>query len=594
MRNEEPHPLPELFRHRLAPPSSVLFGAAMGATALMVFALGFFLHRGATGLYMDDYSVKAWAFDFAANRWKLNLIPFYNYWRVRPLAHIVLPNLANAIPQHEFPVRFGIVVIHILNVYLIAKLAQRVTGSLFIGITCGACAAFPIFANEGLLWFSVAIFNTFSLLFLLLGFHLLLSCRTFRDLPLMVGGVVAWFLTLMFYESGLFIILLLPAFFSMLRVKDHRAARQVWASALAASFVPMIVYVGLVERNSSTVVGRGGGTLDIAFLFLHKIPDVARNVVWLVTDWGISGPLREALKLGWREWLAVPGGPLLIGASLLGICATALLFPVERDVMPASSHLWKLLLIGFAWIVLGLVPIVLVRSQIVEIRTLYIPSAGAAFSAAALSGLVVNLLRPWRRVAVRAMLLAAGTVTILSSLTMAGLVRTYQLRWYLDEEQVAALRDVISVEPPTKPLWLLPATLDERIVGAPGEQNATLNRYLFGVFEHEYSMHDAIRLKFGDRDIHAVTSQHWDKLHVTAVHQSKSGQVDTVTIQGEDVPVGRLVAFTYQRGELILLSPLEIMASNGASPIIINLPLATEIMQKNIKVQPVRFQLEDK
>ena len=49
----------------------------------------------------------------------------------------------------------------------------------------------------------------------------------------------------------------------------------------------------------------------------------------------------------------------------------------------------------------------------------------------------------------RATLTLTGAVVFLTSLTMAGLVGTYQLRWKLDEKQVAAMRPVLASLPPT-------------------------------------------------------------------------------------------------------------------------------------------------
>lgn len=466
--------------HRVARSRSILFWAGTGATVLMLLTLGFFLHRGVMGLYIDDYSLKAWAFDFGAGKWNLRLTPFDFRWTLRPLAHILAPNLANAIPQHEFPVRVGIVVIHFLNVWLLAKLAQRLSGSFLVGIICGGYFLFPIFANEGLLWFGAAITDIFSLLFLLLGFHFLLSCRSFADSLLLVCGVVSWLVMITFYESGLFTILLLPIFFGLTQMEARRANSKLWVSALAASFAPICLYLGLVERHSQGVVARGGATLDLGFIVFHKVPEVVRGFWWLITDWGIFGPLHEAFRLGWREWRSVSGGQILMDGTLLGICLIALLYPTDRDAIPPSARLFKLMLIGFGWIVLGLVPMALIRFQIVEIRTLYVPSAGFALSAAAISGLVCQAPNRWRAAAIRGILVITGAAVFVSSLTMAGLVRAYQLRWYLDQKQVATMRPVLSQFDRTEPLRLLPVTLDERTVGKYWGKETVLDRYLLG------------------------------------------------------------------------------------------------------------------
>jgi hypothetical protein len=578
------------FRHRFLTPGPILFWAVTAATGLLVLTLGFFLHRGAMGLYMDDYSIRAWAFDFVKSKWNLTLIPFYSFWTWRPLTYLLVPNLANAIPQHAFWVRVGIVVIHFLNVCLLGRLGQRLSGSLLVGIICGGYFIFPVFANEGLLWFTAAIQDTFSLLFLLVGFHLFLSCRSFADLPFLICGVLSWLLMVTFYESGLFTVLLLPVLFGVTQNDVRRTSHKLWISALVASSVPISVYLWFGVRRSPFVIVRGGATLDLRFILSHKVPEVARGFWWLLTDWGLLGPLHEAFIFGAREWRSAPGGPAFMAASLVGICVVIFLFPTDQDKNLPSSRLLKLVLIGVGWMALGLVPILLVRSQGVEIRTLYVPSAGFALSAAAFSGLVVNVFGKRNTLPIRAVLVFMGVVVFLSGLTMAGLVRAYQLRWYLDERQVAAMRPVLSQFSRAEPLWLLPVALDERSVSNYWGRETVLDHYLFGVFEHSWSAIDAIRLKFGDREIHAVTSQHWDRLHVTAVRSSGGGHITEIVFQGETIPIEHLVAFTYRQGELILLDPIEINDPDRNLPAVIDLPLIRQLAGTGLKIEKVQFQ----
>jgi hypothetical protein len=578
------------FRHRFLTPDPILFWAVTAATGLLVLTLGFFLHRGVMGLYMDDYSIKAWAFDFVKSKWNLTLVPFYSFWTWRPLTYLLVPNLANAIPQHAFWVRVGIVVIHILNVCLLGRLGQRLSGSLLVGIVCGGYFLFPVFANEGLLWFTAAIQDTFCLLFLLVGFHLFLSCRSFADLPLLVCGVISWLLMVTFYESGLFTVLLLPVLFGVTQNDVRRTSHKLWVSALAASSIPISLYLWFGVRRSPFVIARGGATLDLGFILSHKVPDVARGFWWLLTDWGLSGPLHEAFKFGWREWRSAPGGPTLMATSFVGICLVTLLFPADRDEDPPASRLINLFLIGVGWMVLGLVPIVLVRSQSVDIRTLYVPSAGFALSAAALSGLVVNLFGKRSTSPIRVVLAFMGVVVFLTSLTMAGLVRAYQLRWYLDERQVEAMGPVVSQLSRAEPLWLLAVALDERSVSNYWGRETVLDHYLFGVFEHSWSASDAIRLRFGNREIHAVTSQHWDTLHVTAVRSSGGGHITEIVFQGEAIPIEHLVAFTFRQGELILIDPIEINDPNHDLSAVIDLPLVPQLAGTGLKIEKVELQ----
>jgi len=569
---------------------NALFWSITLATVGLGLTIGFFLHGGTHGLYMDDYSEKSWAFDFVAAKWKLNLDPQFH---IRSLAHIFIANLANAIPRHEFTVRLAIVAIHFLNVFLIGKLAYRVTGSRFVAISSSASFLFPIFANEALLWFAASIANTTSLSLLLIGFHCLLSCGSLKKNLLLLGyGVGAWILMVLFYEPGLFTLLLLPAFIGMAHYGRTRPDRRVWIVALAGAYMPIGIYLFFVERMAPEVAVRGGPTLNLKFILAHRVPDAVRELIGLLTYWGLSGPLPEALALGWHEWRSVLLGWALLGSFVIGCVLVAMMYPVKRETIPGSQRLARLLFVALAWILLSMVPVVLLRSQGFAIRILYTPSAGCALGAAAISGLIVNLFRQRREVFIRAILLMMGPVLFVCSLTMAGLVRTYQLRSYLDRRQLEALGPVISLLPRAETLWLLPVGLDETAVSKSWGRTGRLDEFLFGVFEISWSARDAVRLEFGGRNVQAVTSNRWEKPHMTSVLRSQDGHITTFAMQGQAVPAHELLAFTYQQDRLILLSPLELDSPDGHFSASVDLPLVAQLAQTGIKVQPCHFQLE--
>jgi len=578
--------------------SNALFWSSACVTAGLAVIIGFFLHGGRHGLYLDDYTERAWAFDFAAGKWKLNLTPQFH---IRPLAHILTANIGNAIPEHEFPVRIAIVAVHCLNVFLLGWLAYRLTGSFVVGTVSGTFFLFPIFGNEALLWFATSVSNTLSLTLLLIGFHCLLSCRSVKqDMLLFCCAVGAWILMVLFYESALFTLLLLPIALASTR-RDHiRQQAAIWFPALLASAIPIGGYLALIERTDPDVISRGGATLNLGFILSRRIPEVSENFWWLVADKGrlpgfrfalISGPLREALRLGWRQWLSVPWGLTLMCSLLLGLCAIALFFPADLDQGPTASRLFKTAMIGLAWVALCLLPLILVKSQIVEIRTLYAPTAGFAMSVAALLGLAIHTLPRWRPLTIRSVVLMSGVVMFSTSLTMAGVVRTYQLRWYLDQKQLAALQPIISTLPVTQMLWLLPIELDEHsFSNTDRDRYAALEAYVYGVFETPYSGRDAVRLMARKQNAEAVTGNRWARPSMTSIHYSEGRPTD-ILIKGMTVPIQQLLPFTYQQGRVILLNPLHISSPNGKPLEVIDLPLVQELTQEGIETEPCDFQL---
>jgi len=260
--------------------------------------------------------------------------------------------------------------------------------------------------------------------------------------------------------------------------------------------------------------------------------------------------------------------------------------------MPDRRQTLTTLFAGLAWMVLALVPIMLLKSQIVEIRTLYVPMAGLALSLAALFGWVIASLGRWRKVAIRAALLITGAGIFVSSLAMAGLVRTYQLRWDLDQKQLSALRSAIPNLPKSNPLWLLPVALDERSVSLHVGREALLDQYLFGVFETSWSARDAIRLEYGEQDVHVVTANRWDRLRFTSVQHLEDGRVSAVTVQEKTIPVDHLLTFTYRQGRVIVLNPLVLESPDGSSSTSVHLPLAVQVRSKWLGERAVKLKLE--
>jgi hypothetical protein len=384
----------------------------------------------------------------------------------------------------------------------------------------------------------------------------------------------------------------LPFCFGMVQA-ERPHLKKPWLVAIVGAYVPLALYAVYVGKNSQIIAQRGGITLNPGFI-IHKMPDVTRNVVWLVTNFGILGPIREALKVGWHEWSASMGGIALLSGLILGLCVVSALFSTEDELgrYQKTAVNLKLTLIGLTWMVMGLLPVLIVRSQIVEIRALYTPFAGLALCLAALSSFIADAFGRWRAVAVRTILVATGAAIFSSSLAMAGLERAYELRWQLDEKQTAAVQPLLNSVSRTQPLWLLPVALDEAILDRSEGKESLLNGYLFGVFEHSATAQDALRLKFGDRDIHVVAAQHWDRLHVTSVLRSAVGEVTNLVFQGQAVPIEHLIAFTYLQGNVILLDPIEIKDPDLNLSAVVDLPLAHKLTSTSLKVEKADFKLE--
>jgi hypothetical protein len=564
--------------------------AALTAT-LLATALGFFLHGGTRGLYSDDYSQRAWAFDFETGSWRLQMVPHHVNFRF--LHSVLTPNLVNAIPRHEFPVRLFWVLVHYANTLLLGLVAYRFIRTPFVFVTTEWLFLMPILANEAVLWHAANAVYLLSLLAFLIGLHLYLTALSKWRPTLLLAAALFLGIVPLFCEAIVFVVLLFPIF-SLQLTRDTRARLRLFLSASVFCGLMMLaygIYWYFILRHAPQIGSRGGFTFDPFFVFRQRVPEVGRRLVWLVAGWGICGPLAEALQLGTHEWLGTWPGWILLVALLASVLITALTYPAPNSSNRQSRlAVWGTVLVGLVWAGLTLVPILLVRNQIVEIRTLYPTWAGLSLSIAALMQGIVDFIGRWRLFGIRISLIIIGVILLLSSLTMAGIVRAYQLRWNLDQRQLAAFRMAIPVLPNVSPIWLLPVTLDERSVSPYIGRETLLDKYLFGVFEIPWSAAAALKMEYRRVDILAVASHRWDKLHLTGVIYSPEGNVVGLVIQNIQVPITHLIAFTYQEGHVILLNPL-IIEANG-DEIVVNLPLVTLLERPGVLVQPIHFQLE--
>jgi len=566
-------------------------------TSILAVILGFGLNGGTHGLYSDDYAMKAWALDLETGHWKLQLTPMQRAFR--SLHSLISPNFVNAIPDHELVVRLLWLLVHCVNAALIGGLAWRLVRTRLAFIVATWLYLVPLIANEAVLWHTANTAYLPSMLVTLMGVHAYLFAAREWHPALLLTALISLGVSPLFCEALVGVAALIPFVVMTVEASNRTKGNPVVVLARALTF-SAVVYAGyglywqLVLRHAPNVAARGGFTLDPWYVFGHRIPEVLRGVLWLLTSWGLSGPLAEAFRLGLGEWLSSVGGGLL-----LGLLAASLVFSVaayspsdERRFAHDGRRTSATFLIGLAWAMLTLLPLVLVKSQIVEVRTLYAPWAGIAIAAAALLQKVVDCIPRHEKWVSRLVLALSGLIMGVSSLAMAGVVRAYQLRWDLDQRQVHALRSAIPSLPRMSPIWVLPVALDERCVSHSMGQFTLLDRYLFGVFETPWSAAAALRMEYRRPDIFAVAANRWDRLHLTDVTRTVDGTITEITVQDTRVPIDHILAFTYQQGHIVLLDPLLITLDHDQE-ITVDLPLAAEVQGPNIATAPFELALEE-
>lgn len=570
---------------------TLLIWSVLVLTCIALIAVAYFVHGGLVGMAADDIVYKYSAYDLATASWR----PNWNLSPVRTSSFLLAPILANLLPANELPVRLGIVALHLLNVLLLAALAFRLTHSIWTALLAAMFLLAPVFASEAVIWFSAATFYLPSLFFFLVGAHLILSCHSVRgQFPLLVGAVAAWCAMITFVESGFFLVLLIPALVWLREGREQPTRLRPALIAVSATYILFVAYAIFALRTAPVVALHGETAFDPIFLVAHRIPDLIGGVVDYVRDWAPGGIFAEALNLGGHEWLSSAVGLIVVGLATFGVILTAALYPLSDVRNKKSSSSGKLFILGILWVGLALAPALFFVNLQISPRVLLFPSAGFAICLAGLLGWLVELPYRWHGIGRRFILLLAGCGVLLTALTMAGLVSVRQLRWDRDREEISTLGAAIGGLP-NAPVWIVPIALDEKIVSPFLGRPTSLDHYLLGVFQIPWAAEPALRMQSGKENVSVIGEDEQGRVHLTGLGYAADGNINTLTFErtdkSQEVPIAQLLAFSYQKGRLILFNRFTVAMPDGAK-LQVDLPLSTQVAMPQVPLRSTNLKLE--
>ncbi len=538
---------------------------------MLLLALG--AGGGMHGLYADDYVYKYFGSALPKTEWTPNTENI-NY---RVLAIWLAPLLARWLPEAELPIRFGLIALHGLDVVLLGWLALRLTGSRWLGVIAGGGFIVPLFAYEAVLWFSAGIFYLLPLTLLLIGFHLILSCTSPGKFYFGLGALAAWVLMIFFVESGLLLPLLTPWMAWMMGRRGAKLEWRVWLAVLGVTYVVLGGYVLFVLRSSPIVAVHGKTTLDPMLILTQRVPEVLASVWGYAVDWLPRGMYADAFLLGAQVWMAdVWFWILMIGLMVAFVFALR-----EMTTRWHEAHCVNalgLVGLGVAWFVLALSPVLFIRGLAVSSRVMLFPSAGLALAAAGVAGRLMEKSGARKNlIAMAAMVLLLGFM-VGNALSMAGLLRVYQLRWARDQQQFAALRAALP-ELPRERVWLLAHALDQTIVQKEMGRATVLDHMLYALFDTPWAIDRALWLAYASEKIVTVDKDSFGQSHVVGLETDAQGKPKTLVFQGtiqiQKVPVPQLLAFTYRANGFEWLTPL--VLNQGDNGYRVPLPLIEAI-----------------
>lgn len=578
-------------RELLIDKRTALLCAVFAVTLFLGLWLAYFLGGGLHGLYADDWPYKFSALDLAAGRWRLDL-DLVDY---RPLGNFLTPNIGGTLPQFEAAVRIGIIAIHLANVLLLGLLGFRLTRSRLVGILSGAFFFAPIFANEGILWFTGAMFYTLPLFLLLLGLHLFLSYPD-HGLLFVIGACVAWLAMSLMIEAGIFVVLLAPIMSYVMPRKGSPPRARVWIAALGIFYLVVGAYLFFVLRTAPVTRGHGQPTLEPMVILTQRVPQTISNLVGSLTDPALLRGLNEASELGREEWLSTTSGWLLVACLVVGLAVMVFWLPLNSEEAVSRRACLFLVAMGLGWTILAVTPLFFIVGLGFTPRTLFFPLAGLSLALGGFVGWLTSLAGRWRQAAARAALLFAAIVLLYSSLTMAGLVKVYQLRWDLDQRQMADLRATVPTLPDFQ-VWLMPTGLDERSVSTLWGKQTILDRALYGLFQVSWVSEPALQMEYRQPHISVIDRDNQGKAHLVGLDFAANGQIKTLIFQGsirrDEVPLSRFLPFTIRDGRAILLNPLTITQTDGTKSEVV-LPLVNQAAKNGADVQKGNLIVEDR
>lgn len=475
------------------------------------------------------------------------------------LAILFAPLLARGLPEWELPIRLGLLALHLLNVFLLAWLAERLTGSRRVALVAALVFLIPLFAYEPLLWFSASVFYQPSLLLLLAGFHLLLACDSLRKFYFVASAIAAWLTMLLFIESGLLIPVLTLPMMVMMAWRGKTVDLRAVVFALGVTYAVAMTYVLLVLRGSSIVAVHGKTTLDIGEILTQRFPQVAASVAAYFGEWLPRGIFADALQLGARAWLASVWFWILALAFVAGI---VLLWRETRRQGKAErvDNSLALVGVGLAWFALALAPVLFISGLGVSSRVMLFPSAGLALAVAGLVGWLLQKAGARRDWVWNAVLVVMAVFVFVNALALAGMVRVYQLRWARDQQHLDALRRALPILP-SEPVWLLAHALDQTIVQSEFGRATALENLLYALFDTPWAADRALWLAYESERIELIDKDNFGKSHVVGVELDDAGDgVESIVFQGtiqmQTIPVTRLLAFTYRANGFEWFDPL--------------------------------------
>jgi hypothetical protein len=528
---------------------------------LLWFGATFYLH-GDTGKHSDDYhahlvNAATGAVDLSLqpwNRWKY-------FWRPVHLAHVTGINTISY--DHPWIGHLELALAHGAVGWMLAGLLTRLGIRRSVaGMTALLFVTLPL-VGEASLWTSASC-NVISCLFLLRGLEL---ARRQTAGPASRARIL-WIALLTFvaacwYEPAAAAMAAAPFVYLAacpsgvpLRNRLRGAVALLLAAGLAC-----LLYTTLLLLTAPPQSRGGSESLTTPATALTRIAQVLRLA--LNGTFGLRGQadIQGSIEQGWGVLRHVPGPAFLAAAIALAVGTVLVLASRAHRIPPAAGitlsarGLGLLMVAGGAMIVGGLVPLIAINRNGVELRTLYVPLLGITLIFATFAGATADRIAqasaPVRTIFAALASSAGVTAAIMGMIGMIGFQAQFRLNAANDRLICENLRAL--APNPAPGTMFVPLRIKMR--GASTSQ-LIYNRALHGALEAPWCSSAIVRSAFKRRDIACTCVPYWANGRLPIMELDADGLVGNGLTIGADigndgrahVPWKRCIPFVVEPG----------------------------------------------
>lgn len=332
----------------------------------------------------------------------------------RVFSDLMLSFFLLVFPFNMGPLAFGSLFLHALNVFLVYKLAIRLTKNQFLACTAASLFAINAVAHQAVTW--GAAIATLPATALILG--ALLSYLHFLETDKKKFYYLAFglaFGSLLFKEIGIFLFILLPILYALHKKASWKAILQVnWlflVYGLAIVIFRTALLVGADSQNGTFVTGGNFGGKVLVHLFLYPLTGLFQALVPSLPMYEFAESIAKLQYPYLRTTALAEIVPQTIITDLVTLFGSVILIGLVYMINKKNNeHDSQLLFVAFGLALLSFLPYAVLDrgGSYMDSRYYYVAAIGASL---VIGYLIIEL---WKRTIMTKIIAALLLVVLVS------------------------------------------------------------------------------------------------------------------------------------------------------------------------------------